>query len=77
MDTVIIDGEVFLRQGKFTRINKEDVAKELKNRFSRPLESSVLETKQMVQRLLPYVKRFYQSWQPGDEPPHYRYNSRT
>ena len=77
VDTVIIDGEVVLRHGRFTRIDKEDVAREIKERFSRPLESSVLEARQMAQRLLPYVERFYRDWQPGDGSPHYLYNSRA
>ena len=76
VDTVIIDGEVVLRGGTFTRVNKEDVAKELRDRFSRPVEPSVAETRRMVQQLLPYVKQFYKGWQPGNGPPHYRYNSR-
>ncbi len=77
VDTVIIGGEVVLRNGRFTRINKEDVLRELKDRFSRPLETSVVETRQMVEQLLPHVERFYQSWGPEDGPPHYRYNSRA
>ena len=77
VDTVIIDGVVVLRHGNFTKIDKEDVVRELRDRFSRPLESSVLETRRMVERLLPYVKRFYQSWQPKHGAPHYEYNSRT
>ena len=77
VDTVIIGGEVVLRNGRFTRINKEDVLRELKDRFSRPLETSVVETRQMVEQLLPHVERFYQSWGPEDGPPHYRYNSRS
>ena len=77
VDTVIIGGEVVLRNGRFTRINKEDVLRELKDRFARPLETSVVETRQMVEQLLPHVERFYQSWGPEDGPPHYRYNSRA
>ena len=77
VDTVIIGGEVVLRNGRFTRINKEDVLRELKDRFSRPLETSVVETRQMVEQLLPHVERFYQSWRPEEGPPHYRYNSRA
>jgi cytosine/adenosine deaminase-related metal-dependent hydrolase len=76
VDTVIINGEVVLRGHQFTRLNKEDVVREIKSRFSRPIEPSVLATRQMVQRLFPYVKRFYQSWYPGDAPPHYWFNSR-
>ena len=77
VDTVIINGEVVLRHGKFTRLSKEDVVTELRDRFARPLEPSVLETRQMVQGLIPHVKRFYRDWQPGEGPPHYQYNSRT
>ncbi len=77
VDTVIIGGEVVLRNGRFTRINKEDVLRELKDRFARPLETSVVETRQMVEQLLPHVERFYQSWRPEEGPPHYRYNSRA
>ena len=77
VDTVIINGEVVLRHGKFTRINKEEVIAEVRERFSRPMESSVLKTRQMVQQLIPYVKRFYDSWQPSEGEPHYRFNSRV
>ena len=77
VDTVIIEGEVVLHGGRFTRINKEDVVKELKEQLSRPVEPAVQENRQFAQRLLPYLKRFYEDWQPGGTPPHYWYNSRT
>lgn len=77
VDTVIIDGEVVLQGGKSTRVNKEEVAQELKDRFSHPLEPSARAARQMVRQLLPYVKRFYENWPAGDSPPHYQYNSRV
>ena len=77
VDTVIIDGEVVLRGGRSTRINKEEVVQEIKDRLSRPVEPSVMQTRQMVRRLMPYVHRFYQDWHVADGDPHYRYNSRT
>ena len=76
VDTVIIDGETVLRGGRFTKVDKQEVLNELKDRFSRPVESSALEGRQLVQRLIPYVERFYQEWHPGDGPPHYFFNSR-
>ena len=76
VDTVIIDGEVVLREGRFTKVDKQEVVQELKDRFSRPVESSALEGRQLAQRLVPYVERFYQEWTPGDGPPHYFFNSR-
>jgi cytosine/adenosine deaminase-related metal-dependent hydrolase len=77
VNTVIIDGEVVLRDGKFPRVNKEDVIRELKEQLSRPIEPSVLRIRQMARELVPYVKRFYDSWQPGHGTPHYQFNSRT
>ena len=76
VDTVIIDGKVVLRDGRFTNIDKGEVTRELKARFSRPEESAVPEARKMVRRLLPYVEQFYQSWHPSHGPPHYVYNSR-
>ena len=76
VDTVIIDGEAVLREGRFTKVDKGEVAQELKERFSRPVESSALKGRQLVQRLIPYLERFYQEWHPGDGPPHYFINSR-
>ena len=76
VDTVIIDGEVVLRDGRFTKVDKQEVIRELKEQFSRPLEASAIEGRQTAERLIPYVERFYQEWYPGDGPPHYFYNSR-
>jgi cytosine/adenosine deaminase-related metal-dependent hydrolase len=76
VDTVLIDGQAVLRGGRFTGLDKEEVLRELKDRFSRPVEPSALEAREMARRLLPYVERFYQSWNPGSGQPHYVYNSR-
>ena len=76
VDTVIIDGEVVLREGRFTKLNKDEIVGELRERFSRPLEQSVIENRQLAQQMIPYVERFYQEWHPGDSPPHYSFNSR-
>ena len=75
--TVLIDGRVVLHDGVFPGLSKDDVVKELKDRFARPLEPQVLEGRNLVKRLMPYVERFYQSWDGEEGTPHYRYNSRT
>ena len=76
VDTVIIDGEVVLRGGKHTKLDKDEIVRELKDRFSAPLDPRTQETRAMINGLLPYVNRFYQAWQPGHGEPHYRFNSR-
>ena len=75
VDTVIVDGEVVLQGGKATKVDRDALMQELRGRFSRPLESQAMEAKQMSQRLIPYVKRFYQAWTPPSGAPHYQYNS--
>lgn len=77
VDIVLIEGRVVLRDGNFPGLSKADVVKELRDRFARPLEPQVSEVRNMVQRLTPYVERFYHSWGDGEGLPHYRYNSRT
>ena len=77
VDTVIIDGEVVMRDGWFTKVDKDEVVRELKDWFSRPMEPSVQEIRLSVQRLIPYVERFYQEWQPADGAPYYIYNNRS
>ena len=76
VDTVIIDGEVVLRGGKHTKIDKEEIIRELTERYSRPLEPQTQEARALVQGLLPYVEKFYQDWRQDEGAPHYRYNSR-
>ena len=75
VDTVIINGEVVLRGGQFTKVNKADVVKELRDRFSAPIDSQTLNARQMVQRLIPFVAKFYEGWQPTGNQPFYEYNS--
>ena len=76
VDTVVIDGQVVLKGGRSTKVDKDELLRELKDRFSRPQEPAVLENRAMVQRLQPYVERFYEGWSAGDGPPYYTYNSR-
>jgi len=76
VDTVIIDGETVLRGGKPTKVDKEEIVKELKERFAAPLDPQTRQTRALAGELLPYVKKFYQTWRPNEGPPHYRFNSR-
>ncbi len=75
--TVIIDGEVVMRDGRFTRVNKEDVVRELKEQLSGPVEPDVLRTRAMASELIPYVRRFYDGWATDQGAPHYSVNARS
>ena len=79
---VIVDGEALLQNGAHSRVNKDDVVRELREQLARPVEPETLETRQMARRLAPYVEQFYRSKSPaGGMPavgtPHYVFNSRT
>lgn len=76
VDTVIIDGQAVLKGGRSTKVDKDELMRELKDRFSRPQESAVMENRAMVQRLQPYVEKFYEGWSSGDAPPYYVFNGR-
>ncbi len=76
VDTVIIDGQVVLKGGRSTKVDKDELLRELKERFSRPQESAVAETRAMARRLQPHVEKFYESWSAGGSPPYYVYNGR-
>ena len=76
VNTVMINGKVVFRDGRFPGTLKEDVLQELRERFAHPIEPEVTRVRDMVRRLMPYVERFYQGWEAGQFTPHYGYNSR-
>ena len=77
VDTVMIQGEVVVRNGSFVKVDKAEVFRELREHFARPQEAETSRNRQMVQRLMPFVEDFYRDWQPPADPPHYLYNSRA
>ncbi len=75
--TVMIQGEVVVRDGNFIKVDKAEVIRELREYFARPMERETVRARQMVQRLMPFAEDFYQDWQPPADQPHYLYNSRA
>jgi 5-methylthioadenosine/S-adenosylhomocysteine deaminase len=76
VDTVIVDGEVLLRNKKLTRVNKEEVTARLKESLSRPLQPHELRHAELSRELLPYIQRWFQGWTLEKAEPHYSYNER-
>ncbi len=74
---VIVDGEVVLQDGRHRGANKAEVARELREQLSLPVDAQTLATRRMAGRLSPYVEQFYRSHPPAMGTPHYIYNSRT
>ena len=77
VDTVMIQGEVVVRNGVFTKLDKAEVLREIREQFSRPVEDQALEARRLVQGLTPHVQEFYKDWGRAEIAPHYGYSSRV
>ena len=75
VDTVMIAGEVVLKDRKFTLLDKEEVVASLKQSLARELTPQELERRKLGKDLLPHMKRFYQGWELAPLQPYAVYNS--
>jgi cytosine/adenosine deaminase-related metal-dependent hydrolase len=76
VETVIIAGEVVLRDRRFTRVNKADVLKELAATLKAPLTPDEVRRRELSRALFPYVRRFYDGWILPAGAPFYAPNQR-
>ena len=78
VDTVLVAGEVVLRDGRGTRLNKQEVLEELAASLRLPLRPDELRRRELSRELIPHVKQFYEGWlNPESRDPFYRSNSRS
>lgn len=77
VDTVLVDGEVVLRDGQLTRVDKEGLFRELKAALDRPLTAEEEERRDLAMRVEPHLRRFYSGTMPQDAVPFASYNART
>jgi 5-methylthioadenosine/S-adenosylhomocysteine deaminase len=78
IDTVIVAGEVVVRDGRVTRIDKAAALEELAAMLRRPLTPEEEHRRRLSRTLLPHVRRFYQGWLDAETlDPFYRQNSRS
>jgi N-acyl-D-aspartate/D-glutamate deacylase len=76
--TVIVDGEVILRDGRFTRIDKDAVLAELAANLSKPLTSDEQRRRELARRAEGSIKLFYNGYLDHESrDPFYCVNSRT
>jgi 5-methylthioadenosine/S-adenosylhomocysteine deaminase len=62
VDTVMVEGEVILRDGKFTKVDKEAALKELSDSLNFPRTATEARRRDLSQRVFPHVKQFYDGW---------------
>jgi hypothetical protein len=77
VDTVLVDGEVVLRDRQLTKVDKEALFGEIKASLDRPLSDLEVERRELAQLVEPYLRQFYRSGMPWDAAPFTVYNSRS
>jgi 5-methylthioadenosine/S-adenosylhomocysteine deaminase len=64
VETVMIAGEVVMRDRTFTRVDKDAVLRELAASLRAPLRPDEVRRRELARELLPHVRRFYADWRP-------------
>jgi cytosine/adenosine deaminase-related metal-dependent hydrolase len=75
VDTVVIDGEVVLRDGRFTRVDEQHVADSLLEAVERAPSELEQEWAAAFDAIRPYVHQFWSAWTMRPTSPHYQINS--
>ena len=77
VDTVLVDGEVILRDGQLTRVDKEELFREIKAALDRPLSAQEEERRELASLVAPHLRRFYSGTMPQDAEAFTAYNARS
>ena len=64
VDTVLVDGEVILRDGQLTRVDKGDLFREIKAALDRPLSPQEEERRKLASLVEPHLRQFYRGTMP-------------
>ena len=71
VDTVLVDGEVVMRDRRLTKIDKEALYKELKAALDRPYDAWETERREVSQQVVPHLFRYYGTPEPqGNDTSH-------
>lgn len=74
VSTVVVAGEVLLRNRVLTRVDKEEIIVQLKESLAKDLTPEELARKHLSLEILPHVYRFYENWHHRSGRPHYLLN---
>jgi len=78
IDLVVVAGEVVVREGHITRVDKAAVLEELAATLRRPLTPDEEHRRRLGRAVFPHVRKFYAAWlDPGSLDPFYRQSSRS
>ena len=76
VDTVMVDGEVLLRDKKFLKVDKAEVTARLKESLARELTDREVRAGRLSRDILPYINRWFSEWELESGERHYAYNLR-
>ena len=76
VDTVMVDGEILLRDGKYLKMDKAEVAERLKESLARELTDREVRAARLSEEILPYINRWFSEWDLESGTSHYSYNLR-
>jgi hypothetical protein len=76
VDTVMVDGEIVMRDKQLTKVDKEGLFAELKKTLDRPLSPAETERRELSRLVEPHLRRFYAGTLPQNTTPHTSYNAR-
>ena len=76
VDTVIVDGEVVMKNKTMTKIDKDKLYREIRDALDRPLTKDEEDAKTLALEVYPHLKRFYYGSINGLDKPFSQYNSR-
>ena len=75
--TVLVAGEAILKEGKFTKVDKQAVLAELADSLRKPLSPDERRRGELGAKLLPHLRGFYAGWSDRRQwTPYYQHNSR-
>jgi 5-methylthioadenosine/S-adenosylhomocysteine deaminase len=77
VDTVIIGGQVVVRDGRVTSLNREEVTARLKEDASREPSVEDVRKSEIIAGVIPHIEEFYKEWGVAEMQPHYRFNTRA
>ena len=75
VDTVMIGGRVMVEGGRVASVDEGRMLENLKAELARPLSEEDKARRRTAEELKPYIKRFYEAWEPGQDKPFYVFNN--
>ncbi len=75
VETVMVGGKVLMRDKRITSVDKHEIVERLKKNLREGTGGKGRESQELIDRLKPYILKFYREWQPGRPNHRYVYNT--